>query len=133
MAVIYGIDLRERVWKAVNEGMLIKDASKIFNVNPRTIYEWKLLKNATGSLKARKKSASRQKKIQDLEKFKKFVEENSSLTTKEMAQKWTSETVSSTLMRTRLKEIGFSFKKKRLVTKNVTKKNEKNFKNICPQ
>ena len=46
----YSTDLRERVIEYIEAGNTLKDACQIFKVSRQTIYQWRKLKNATGSL-----------------------------------------------------------------------------------
>ncbi|KJV52491.1 transposase family protein [Orientia tsutsugamushi str. Gilliam] len=51
MARRYSYDLRMKIFKAVDDGLSIVKACKIFNISRNTIYRWKHLKRETGVLK----------------------------------------------------------------------------------
>jgi transposase len=53
MASSYSYDLRKKLFKALDNGLTIVQASKIFNIGRNTIYRWKALKCATGDIKAK--------------------------------------------------------------------------------
>lgn len=46
----YSIDLRERVVEYIEAGKTVKEASRIFKVNQRTILRWRKLKEETGTV-----------------------------------------------------------------------------------
>ncbi len=73
----------------------------------------------TGSCLPITKNWGRKAKIQDLNKFKSFVEEKPDRTQGEMAEEWGG--VSKTTIGRGLKRIDFTYKKKRLATKRETK------------
>jgi transposase len=86
---IYSMDLRLRVIGAIDSGMPRKDAAKIFKIGFRTINRWIALRKTTGNLEPKKDwEKGHSHAIRDLEKFKKFVEQNCYLTLEEMANKW---------------------------------------------
>lgn len=124
----YSLDLRERVIAKVNAGVLtIKEVAALFNINVRTIYDWRKQLEKTGKLAPKsgyQKGHSR--KITDIEAFRFFVKNNADLTLKEMANKFGD--VSPKTVDRNLKKIGFSFKKKLLVIKNAMNKQEKSLK-----
>lgn len=123
----YSIDLRKRVIEKVNDGkMQLKDISKLFKIDVKTIYRWRKKLKDTGSLAAKTNfQKGHSHKITNLELFQKFVKENSDLTLKEMAKKWGD--VSPQTIYRALKKINFTFKKNSFFIKNVTKKKEKIF------
>ncbi|SPR05225.1 IS630 family transposase [Orientia tsutsugamushi str. Gilliam] len=53
MARRYSYDLRMKIFKAVDDGLSIVKACKIFNISRNTIYRWKHLKCETGDIKAK--------------------------------------------------------------------------------
>ena len=106
----YSLDLRERVLEAVRKNIPIKEISKTFNVNTKTIYDWRRLFERTGSLEP--KNAEHKgppPKINELGKFKEFVDENPSMTQKQMAEKWGG--VSASSICKAIQKIGHTFKK----------------------
>ncbi|KJV53052.1 transposase family protein [Orientia tsutsugamushi str. Gilliam] len=50
MARRYSYDLRMKIFKAVDDGLSIVKACKIFNISRNTIYRWKHLKRETGEI-----------------------------------------------------------------------------------
>jgi transposase len=120
----YSTDLRKRVMSAVNENILkLKDIAERFKVNVKTIYDWRKQFKKTGNISPKtgyQKGHSH--KITDLDAFKKFVEENSDLTSKEMAEKLGN--VSPQTVLNRMKDINFTFKKNNSSMKNAMKKKD---------
>ncbi|MFK7872432.1 MAG: IS630 transposase-related protein, partial [Oligoflexales bacterium] len=72
---------------ATESGYTDSSISETFNIARKTIYNWKKKLTETGSLKPRKREQG-PGKIQDLEKFRKFVEEKPDRSSEEMAQDW---------------------------------------------
>jgi transposase len=111
------VDLRERVIKAIDEGMRKNTAANVFKVSRRAIYKWLDLRNETKSLSPRSGyQKGHNPKIQDLDKFKAFVEKNKHCTVEKMILVWkdlTGVSISGPIMGKYLKRIGYSFKKKR--------------------
>src|ERR1700679_1163531 len=85
MAAAYGKDLREKVLKASDKGTETDvKLAEMLNISDRSIRRWRQKERETGTVEEKKGNP----KITDLEGFKKFVLENSSLTQDEMAVKW---------------------------------------------
>ncbi|KJW06640.1 transposase family protein [Orientia tsutsugamushi str. UT144] len=53
MARRYSYDVKMKIFKAVDDGLSIVKACKIFNISRNTIYRWKHLKWETGDIKAK--------------------------------------------------------------------------------
>ncbi|SPR13769.1 IS630 family transposase [Orientia tsutsugamushi] len=53
MARSYSYNLRTKLFKALDEGLSIVKACKIFNISRNTIYRWKHRKCETGDTKAK--------------------------------------------------------------------------------
>ena len=111
----FNVDLRKRVVAAIDDGMSVSEASTIFAICKRVIYNWLTLRETTGKLDPK---ASYQKghshKITDWDQFKKFVESYCKYTTPKMIIEWqklTQVKVSESVMRRALKKIGYTFKK----------------------
>lgn len=120
----YSLDLRKCVINAVKEGMTQLDASELFNVNPKTIYNWLKLEESTGSLEpitGFQKGHSHG--IIDYNAFKEFVDVHPDYTQEEIAENFS--VGSSTVGRT-LKKIGYTRKKRRILMKKGAKKSAKN-------
>ncbi len=111
----FSIDLRKRVVAAVDDGMSVSEASTIFNVCVRVIYEWLDLRKTTGSLEPKtgyQKGHSH--KITDWDQFKKFAETHCKCASPQMIVKWeklTQVKMSESVMKRALKKIGYTFKK----------------------
>jgi transposase len=109
------VDLRERVIEAIEGGMRIVNAAKMFKIGRRSIYRWLDLKKETNSLAPKtcyQKGHSH--KITDWENFKKFAEENRESSSPQMAKKWnmlTGSDVSDNVILKALKKIGYTSKK----------------------
>jgi transposase len=110
------VDLRERVIKAIDEGMRKSTAAKVFKVSRRAIYRWFDLRNETKSLSPKSGyQKGHSPKIQDLDKFRTFVEKNKHYTVEKMSVAWkelTGISISGPIMGKYLKRIGYSSKKK---------------------
>ncbi len=125
MSRIYSVDLRKKVLSAIDNGSKAVALSKLFQIDRKTIYNWqnKLKKlKSLEPIKIGPRILSR--KIQDLDTFKKFVQKKPDRSSSEIAEEWGD--ISSSTIRRYLKIIGFTNKKKVLVTKIAAKKNEKN-------
>lgn len=125
MAKPYSVDLRGRVLEAVRANVPIKEITQTFKVNRKTIYDWRRQYEKAGTLepkKAEKKGPS--PKINDMEKFKEFVDNNVSKTQKEMGEIWG---VSASTICSAIRKIGHTFKKKHTDTQSAKKKKGKNF------
>lgn len=127
----YSLDLRERVIEAVDKGKHINEVAETFKICTRVIYNWLDLRKQTNSLKPKtgyQKGHSH--KITDWDDFKIFASNHKHRTVKEMISIWEKEknyTMSDSVMERALKKIGYTSKKKLLVIKKQTKKNDKNF------
>lgn len=110
MAKAYSNDLRIRVLKAINEGNKIKIVSETFNVCIKTIYNWRRLKEKTGSYEAKTGYQNgHSHKIKDLEAFKDYVAKNPNQVLGEIAESLGN--MSSTTVHRAFKKIGFTRKK----------------------
>lgn len=121
----YSHDLRSRVIKAYKEGECWSDVCEMYQIAKSTLYEWLKLEKETGSLNARPNTGGKRAKIQNLDEFQKFIDNNPDKTLKEYAELW-HEDVSSQSIRTALTKLGYSYKKKALVIKKVPKKKGNN-------
>ncbi len=116
MPAPYSYDLRQKIIGAVERGMSIAEAARVFDVSRNTIYQWRKRQSATGNVKAG--SGYQQgwgHKIKDLESFRQFVLAKVEKTQAEMVQGWPGDISPSTFSRA-LKKIGFTRKKKLTVT-----------------
>jgi transposase len=128
MAKPYSNDFRQKVIAAIEmDGRKKVEVSEIFNISRNTIDLWLKRKEQTGTVlpKSTKPLNSRDK-ISDWEKFKIFVQENSSKTQSQMADLWVGEISSRTISRA-LAKIGFTRKKRVMDTANGMKASVKYF------
>jgi len=130
MPKAYDYDLRRKVMEAIElNGMKHCEASELFGISHNTINQWFQLKAKTGDVKPLpQKHFGHSHKITDWEKFRAFVAETPDKTQKEMAQLWEGEISDRTISRA-LKKIGFTRKKRAMVTESEMNKNELNFVN----
>jgi transposase len=111
----FNIDLRRRIVATIDDGMSVSEASTVFRVSRRVIYEWLTLREATGSLEPKtgyQKGHSH--KITDWDQFREFVKSYYKYTTPKMIEEWEKHTqlkVSESVMRRALRKIGYTFKK----------------------
>lgn len=121
--MVYSIDLRTRVI-AATEKMKVSEVSKMFKVSKRSVYEWIELLRETGSLAAKKGyQKGHSHKITDWEMFTEFAYTNQKCTGPQFVEKWlefTGVDMSVDAMYKALGKIGFTFKKKHIVTKKLT-------------
>ena len=127
----FSIDLRERVIAAVDGGMKITEAAKVFKVCRRTIYLWQDLFKKTNELAPKSGyQKGHSHKITDWDQFKTFVEKHKHCASPQMRVEWNKLTnidVSENVMLRAIKKICYTSKKKLLVMPKQIKKNEKNF------
>ena len=111
MAKAYSNDLREKVIKFINSGETVVKASKVFNISRKVIFDWKRLEKETGDIKAKRGyQRGHSHSVTDLIGFKKFFEENTDKTGKELARQWPGKISSSTILRL-IRKLGYSYKK----------------------
>jgi transposase len=125
--MVLSVDLRKRVVAAVDGGMTITEAAKVFKVCKRVIYNWLLLRKITDSLEPKSGyQHGHSHKITDLDQFKTFAEKHRYCTSSQMKIEWkklTGVDVSKPVILRTLKKIGFTFKKKHFVIPKQIKKN----------
>jgi len=116
----YSYDLRIRVIAAVEEGMEVKEASRIFGLHRDTITAWLARKEATGEVQA---SVGYQRghshKIADPEPFQAFVQEHGEATLEELAEAWGG--VKRMTIWRQLRKVGYTHKKRLFATPSGTK------------
>ena len=125
----FSIDLRERVIAAIDNGMQITEASKVFKVCRSVIYDWQDLFKKTNSFAPKSGyQKGHSHKITDWGQFKIFVEKYKRCASPQMRVEWkklTNVDVSESVMLRALKKIGYTSKKKLLIMQKQIKKNEK--------
>lgn len=116
----YSVDLRERVVRAVEEGMGKTEICELFQICRQTLYNWLALEKEQGHLEAKSGYQNGHSHgIKDLDAFKSYVDGHSDQTQEEMAEYFS--VGSSTIGRT-LQRIGYS-RKKRITPTQKGKKN----------
>lgn len=89
IAAPYSDDLRQKVIKALTQGMRKAKAARVFNISRNPIALWLKRKEKTGDIKAKNGYQKGSKhKIIDWDKFQKFAKEYGGLTQSMMAQAW---------------------------------------------
>ena len=128
MAKPYSDDFRQKVMQAIElDGLKKSEASQLFNISRNTINLWCRRKAETGDVKAKARPVTQQGlKINDLEKFGKFIKQHGDKTQSELAQLWDSEVSQPTISRA-IAKIKHSRKKKHTATSKETKPNEPHF------
>lgn len=125
--MVLSIDLRKRVIAAVDDGMHIDEAAKVFKVCRRVIYNWLSLRKTTNSLTPKSGYQNgHSHKITDLDQFKIFAEKYKHCASPQMKIEWkrlTGVDVSKSVILRTLKKIGYTFKKKHFVMQKQIKKN----------
>jgi transposase len=116
----YSYDLRIRVIAAVEQGMEVKEASRIFGLHRDTITAWLVRKEATGDVQATVGyQRGHSHKIPDPEQFKAFVQEQGEATLEELAQAWGG--VKRMTIWRQLRKVGYTHKKRPFATPSGTK------------
>lgn len=125
----FSLDLRERVIAAIDNNERIGEVAKKFTVSKRVIYEWLELRKETGSLAAKSGyQKGHSHKIKDWDQFKIFAEANKQDSAIQMAIEWEKLTgipISHDVITRGLKKIGFTSKKKLLITSKPVSKSVK--------
>ena len=119
----YSTDLRERVLRAIEEGMSKTQAHVTFHISRSTIDHWFALRLQTGRLDPPLRRSSRARQLEGKE-FEEFARRHKHETLGEMALAWQEEKgVSLSIMSfsRALGEIGWTRKKRVGVTKSVMK------------
>ena len=125
--MVYSIDLRKRVIAAIDNGMRITEAAKIFKVCRSVIYDWQDLFKTTNNIAPKSGyQKGHSSKITDWDQFKLFVEKHKHCASPQMRTEWkklTNVGMSESVMLRALKKIGYTSKKKLFVMPKQTKKN----------
>ena len=124
----YSYDFRKKVIEAiVLDGWKKSEVSQLFNISRNTIDLWLKRKAETGDYQALpNQPKGNSHKITDWEKFREFAVVHGDKTQAEMAQLWHGEISERTISRA-LKKIGFTRKKRLMVTEKEMKPNGKVF------
>ena len=115
----YDYDLRCKVIEAIElNGMKRCEASELFGISRNTINQWFQLKAETGDVTPKQvEHRGHSHKITDWPKFEAFVVNHADKTQAQLAELWDGEISERTISRA-LKKIGFTRKKRPMVTEN---------------
>ena len=121
----YSPDFRERIVRSILEKKITPtQLYKILKISRNTIYLWLKKYTDTGSLE-RSPGSGKKPKIDDLEKFKKIVDENPDSTQKELGQLYGD--VSQPIVCRAIKKIGYTYKKRMSAYQERDKTKRKRF------
>ncbi|WP_293072279.1 IS630 family transposase [Moorena sp. SIO4A5] len=111
MPAPYSYDLRSKAIEAVKRGEKKIEVSRFFKISRNTLDLWLKKERETGDYQASQPvGVGTVPKITDLEKFRKFVEEHSDKTQKQMAEIWGNNVTQQTVSYA-IKKLGFTRKK----------------------
>ena len=122
----YSYDLRQKVIQAIEfDGLKKSEASQLFNISRNTIDLWLKRQVETGDFQALPNlPPGNGHKITDWKKFREFAQVHGDKTQVEMAKLWEGQISDRTISRA-LKKIGFTRKKRPMVTVNEMKLNDR--------
>ncbi len=127
----YSLDLRVRVLEAYRGGMKVDEVATFFKISSFCVYDWDKLERETGSLKPLYDNCiGRSSTIKPDEEFEEFAKIHAYNTLQKMAETWgvaNKKTVSQMSVGRTLKKLGWTRKKRLIITKKQAKKNAKNF------
>lgn len=123
MPAAYSDDLRQKVMTAIDRGEKKSHVSRMFNISRDTIDRWLKRRDTTGSVEAvMGYQRGHSHRIQDWEEFRAFAKKYGDKTQAEMAQLWSGQMSERTMSRA-LARIGWTRKKRPMVTENGMKTN----------
>ena len=123
MPAAYSDDLRQKVMTAIDRGEKKSHVSRMFNISRDTIDRWLKRRDTTGSIEAAMGyQRGHSHRIQDWEEFRAFAKKYGDKTQAEMAQLWSGQMSERTMSRA-LARIGWTRKKRPMVTENGMKTN----------
>jgi transposase len=121
----YSIDLRQRVLICIKQGKKYPEIADILRVSLSTVKRYARIYKKTGDVKPRQEiKTGRKKKLQNLNKFKKFLKNNNHLSLDEMSHKWNN--ISFMTIYRAIKSLGYSYKKNSGYILSEMKKKELN-------
>lgn len=125
MPAAYSLDLRLKVLAAIERGEKKSHVCRLFHISRNTLDLWLKRQETTGSVEPkpyiRRQSTA---KIQDLEAFRQFAQQNGHMTQQQMADAWP-EPISDVTIGKALRNIQFTRKKRPTVTENEMRPNAK--------
>lgn len=117
----YSYDLRIRVVAAVEQGMEVTEASRLFGLHRDTITGWLARKEATGEVRAKVGyQRGHSHKITEPEQFKAFVDRHGDATVEELAEAWGG--VKRMTIWRQLRQLGYTHKKRPFAMPSGTKR-----------
>ena len=116
----YSEDLRQRVVDARCSGMSVDDVSTTFQVSKDCVYRWVKRHKVSGSAAPKQRGGYKKPKIEDMEKFEAFAKAHAHSTLSRMREQWEEDLSLMCLSRT-LKRLGWTRKKNKPTTANVTR------------
>lgn len=123
MPAAYSEDLRQKVMTAIDRGEKKSHVSRMFNISRDTIDRWLKRRDTTGSVEAAMGyQRGHSHRIHDWEEFRAFAKKYGDKTQAEMAQLWSGQMSERTMSRA-LARIGWTRKKRPMVTENGMKTN----------
>lgn len=118
----YSYDLRNKAIKAVERGEKKVSVCRTFGISRNTLHLWMKRKQETGDCQAiTNYQQGYGHKIKDLDKFRKFVQENSGKTQAQMAEVW-GDDVTQQNISDALHKIEFTRKKRPTAIENEIKR-----------
>ena len=121
-------DLRARVLKMYRAGATAEEAAAHFGVCQRSVYRWDKLEKKQGTLASGHVRSGRKSKIVVDKKFEKFAKATATKTLQAMADYWNSQAekqVNQMAMCRAVKKLGYTRKKRRIVTKKPARKSKR--------
>ncbi len=121
-------DLRVRVLKMYRGGTTAAEAAVHFGVCQRSVYRWDKLEQECGTLASGHVRSGRKSKIVVDEQFEKFAKATATRTLQAMADYWNQkaeEHASQMAMCRALKKLGYTRKKRHIVTKKPARKSKR--------
>jgi transposase len=119
-------DLRSKAIEAVKRGEKKIKVSRFFKISRNTLDLWLKKERETGDYQASQPlGVGTAPKIPELEKFRKFVEEHSDQTQKQMAELWGNHVTQQNVSYA-CRKLGITRKKKLMDTQNEMKKKDRN-------
>jgi transposase len=136
MRKYYSKDFREMILKKLDDGKSKLSLEREFKISSRTIYDWEKIREKDGrtapiEFEDRKYRGTRARaKIQDLNKFREFIDKNPGKSSPILTKIWNDEniiSVSASTIKKTLRLISYTYKKKLHFTNKDAMKKEKSF------
>lgn len=121
-------DLRSRALKMYRGGKTAAETAAHYVLCERSVYRWDKQEKETGSLASGRVRSGRKGKIVIDERFEEFARATAHQTLQQMADRWNAlaeEHISQMAMCRAVKKLGWSRKKRRIVTKKHARKSKR--------